>query len=105
MKRREGTKPQSITANLPPNDDHRPLPETSAGRRFEWIDLLGVFGSSGLGWFGILHLRLNLPEFVAHGIFFFEAFRRLRLVVWERGQGQCPVLNLDDGGADIRCSA
>ncbi len=55
----------------------------------------GVFGSFGYGWFGILFLRLNLHDVVAaRGAG--KSFRRLvgHVVL---GQGECPVLNLEDG--------
>ena len=58
--------------------------------------LLGVPGSSGFGWLGILLLRLNFPEFVASPSGF-KALRRLFGIVTYRGQGQCPVLNLEEG--------
>lgn len=32
-------------------------------------------GSFGLGWFGILLLRLNLPEFIAEQLIIFKSFR------------------------------
>jgi hypothetical protein len=53
------------------------------------------FGSFGFGWFGILLLRLNLLNNVAaRGAG--KGFRRLVGHV-VRGQGECPVLNLEDG--------
>ena len=57
---------------------------------------LGVSGSFGFGWLGILLLRLNFPEFVASpsGV---KALRRLFGIVTYRGQGQCSVLNLEKG--------
>ena len=70
----------------------------SPGRRHGWENRAryhGVFGSFGFGWFGILLLRLNLPEDVELIPLIFEAFRRLSRL--EIGQGQCPVLNLEDG--------
>ena len=57
---------------------------------------LGVSGSFGFGWLDILFLRLNLPEFVASPSGF-KALRRLFGIVTYRGQGQCPVLNLEEG--------
>ena len=58
--------------------------------------LFGVSGSFGFGWPDILLLSFNLPEFVASpsGV---KAFRRLLGIVTDRGQGQCPVLNLEEG--------
>ena len=60
-----------------------------------------VFGSFGFGWFGIIFLRLNLPEFVDAKVLIFKTLRPpLRaacLAVSGRGQGQCPVLNLEEG--------
>jgi hypothetical protein len=56
---------------------------------------LGISGSFGFGWFGTLRLRLNLLNNVAaHGVG--KGFRRLagHGVI---GQGECPVLNLEDG--------
>lgn len=58
---------------------------------------LGVSGSFGVGWLGILHLWLNLPEFVARNLFIFKAYRRLFGTVASRGQGQCPTVNLEEG--------
>ena len=60
----------------------------------------GVSGSFGFGWLGILLLRLNFPEFVASQPLIFSGFKalwRLFGIVTYRGQGQCPVLNLEDG--------
>src|SRR5467141_4522471 len=55
----------------------------------------GVFGSFGFGWFGILLLRLNLlKDVAARGAG--KSFRRLVGHV-DLGQGECPVLNLEDG--------
>src|SRR5678815_152812 len=53
------------------------------------------------GWLGILLLRLNLPEFEAtrHCLFAVKIYRRLWRTVRgpDPGQGQCPILNLEDG--------
>ena len=55
----------------------------------------GVFGSFGFGWFGILLLRLNLlKDVAARGAG--KSFRRLVGHV-DLGQGECTVLNLEDG--------
>ena len=57
--------------------------------------MLNVFGSYGFGWLGVLLLRLNLLEAVAaQGAG--KSFRRLvgHVVL---GQGECLVLNLEDG--------
>ena len=60
----------------------------------------GVFGSFGVGWFGIIVLRLDLPEFVDGQVLIIETLRpplrAARLAVIGRGQGQYPVLNLDE---------
>ena len=66
------------------------------------LDPLGISGSFAFGWLGILLVRLNLPEFVASQPFIFSGFKALRrpfgtTVPTPRGQGQCPVLNLEDG--------
>jgi hypothetical protein len=63
----------------------------------------GASGSFGLGRFGILLLGLNLPEFVASPLIFggFEAIWRLFGIVTYRGQGQCPVLNLEEGSDNL----
>jgi hypothetical protein len=58
--------------------------------------LLGISGSFAFGWLGILLLRLNFPEFVASPSGF-KALRRLFGIVTYRGQGQCPILNLEEG--------
>src|SRR5437764_198491 len=55
----------------------------------------GVFGSFGFGWFGILLLRLNLLKDVPARCAG-KSFRRLVGHV-DLGQGECPVLNLEDG--------
>src|SRR5688500_4166464 len=60
----------------------------------------GVSGSSGFGWLGILLLRLNFPQFVASPSGF-KALRRLFGIVTYRRQGQCPVLNLEEGSDNI----
>src|ERR1051325_2029366 len=58
-----------------------------------------VLGRFGFGWLGIPFLRLNLPDGEdPTNRLIFEAFRRLCIVGWRRGKGQCPVLNLVDGG-------
>lgn len=62
--------------------------------------LLGVSASSGFGWLGIPLLRLNFPEFVASRSGF-KALRRLFGIVTYRGQGQCPVLNLEEGSDNL----
>ena len=66
--------------------------------------MLGISGSFAFGWFGILLLRLNLPEFVASPPFIFSGFKALRRlfgIVTYRGQGQCPVLNLEEGSDNL----
>jgi hypothetical protein len=45
-------------------------------------------------------MRLNLPEFVAILDGGFKALRRL-LGTTYRGQGQCPVLNLEEGSDNL----
>src|SRR5688572_7368988 len=69
-------------------------------RRVHWGSLLGVSGSFGFRWFGTLLLRLNFPEFVASPSGF-KALRRLFGIVPYRGQGQCPVLNLEEGSDNL----
>jgi hypothetical protein len=64
------------------------------------VILLGVSGSFGFGWLGILLLRLNFPEFVASPSGF-KALRRLFGIVTYRCQGQCPVLNLEEGSNNL----
>lgn len=54
------------------------------------------FHSFGFGWFGILRLRLNLPKEVAVRTAVKSFWRRLVRHV-DRGQGECPVLKLEDG--------
>ena len=46
-----------------------------------------------------IYLVQNLPEFVASPLIFsgFKALWRLFGIVTYRGQGQCPVLNLEEG--------
>ena len=54
-----------------------------------------ISGSFDFGWFGILLWRENLPKFIAI-LRDFKALWRLYVTV-TRGQGQCPVLNFEDG--------
>ena len=87
---------------MTPNDSaQRPGPRDSvncnqsAMAGFAAAHGLGVSGSFGFRWLGILLLRLHFPEFVAIR----SGFKALHLFVTaiSRGQGQSPVLNLEDG--------
>jgi hypothetical protein len=66
-----------------------------AGSRSLHRLVFGVFGSFGFRRFGILLLRLNLPEFVTSPSGF-KALQSLFGIVTDRGQGQCPVLNFEE---------
>src|SRR5262245_42017749 len=83
-------------------NDKSIAPESKRLRLLRCSEGLGVSGSSGFGWLGILLLRLNFPEVVASQPFIYSGFKALRRpfgtsVTTPCGQGQCPLLNLEDG--------
>ena len=69
-----------LLSDVPPK---MPRLERERNRRVHWSSLLGVSGSSGFGWLGILLSRLNFPEFVASPSGF-KALRRLFGIVTYR---------------------